>query len=178
MCCRGRAPARARAAHARTDANHATRLGCVSLCYLKGVGESVPRRGEGSGTGVAKRKAGVAKRRAQWVRSTLCACRLESPACLLESPVQRTEANGAGEAVDGDMLRVVGFAADLQAITATWWVATEANRLRYYLTVTGHGLRPWVGLQIQETGALAAPVTGAAYLLCMQWLFIQLVYKC
>lgn len=112
------------------------------------MGESAPRRGEGSGTGVAKRKAGVAKRKAHWVRSTLCGCRLESPACRLESPVQRTEANGAGEAVDGDRLRGVGFTADLQVFAATLGLTTEANRLRYYLTVTRHGLRPWVVLQI------------------------------
>lgn len=62
--------------------------------------------------------------------------------------MERTEANGAGEAVDGDKLRGVGSTADLQVLTATWGVTTEANRLRYYLTVTGHGLRPWVGLQI------------------------------
>lgn len=82
--------------------------------------------------------------------------------------MQRTEANGAGEAVDGDRLRWVGFTADLQVFAATLGVTTEANRLRYYLTVTGHGLRPWVGLQIQETGAHAAPVMCAAYWLCMQ----------
>ena len=82
--------------------------------------------------------------------------------------MQRTEANGAGEVVDGDRLRGVGFTADLQVVTATLEVATEANRLRYYLTVTGHGLRPWVVLQIQETGAHAAPVLGVAYWLLMQ----------
>lgn len=78
--------------------------------------------------GVAKSKAGVAKRRAQWVRSTLCACRLESPDLRLESPTERTEANGAGEAVDGHRLRFVGFTADLQTFAATWGVTTEANR--------------------------------------------------
>lgn len=76
--------------------------------YLKGVGESVPQRGEGSSTGFAKRKAGIAKRKPQWVLSTLCGFRLEIHACRLENPVERTEANGAGEAVDGSRLRVVG----------------------------------------------------------------------
>lgn len=55
--------------------------------------------------GVAKSKAGVAKRRAQWVWNTHCACRLESPDLRLESPTERTEANGAGEVVDGSRLR-------------------------------------------------------------------------
>lgn len=113
--------------------------------------------------GVAKSKAGVAKRRAQWVRSTLCACRLESPDLRLESPTERTEANGAGEAVDGDRLRGVGFTADLQGVTATWGDSTAANRLRYYLTATGHGLRPWVGVRKQETGAQAAPILRGFY---------------
>ena len=64
-----------------------THFGIISLSKLKGVGVSVPRRGEGSGMGVAKRKVRVAKRRAQWVRSTLCTCRLESRTCRLESPM-------------------------------------------------------------------------------------------
>lgn len=132
------------------------------------MGESVPRRGEGSVTGVAKRKAGVAKRRAQQVRSTYCACRLESPDLRLESPVQRTEANGAGEAVDGNRLRGVGFTADLQTFAASGGDTTEANRLRYYLTVTRHGLHPWVALQIQETGAYIGVTLGSDYLLCLQ----------
>ena len=72
--------------------------------------------------------------------------------------MQRTEANGAGEAVDGFSLREVGFTADLEGVTATFRSSTAANRLRYYLTATGHGLRPWVGLQITGTGARAVPV--------------------
>lgn len=72
----------------RTDGRFTpTHTESISRYYLKGVGESVPRRGEGSGTGLAKRKAWVAKRRVQWVRSTLCTCRLESHGCRLESPV-------------------------------------------------------------------------------------------
>ena len=67
--------------------------------------------------------------------------------------MQRTEASGAGEAVDGFSLRGVGFTADLEGVTATFRSSTAANRLRYYLTATGHGLRPWVGLQIAGTGA-------------------------
>lgn len=118
--------------------------------------------------GVAKSKAGVAKRRAQWVRSTLCACRLESPDLRLESPTERTEANGAGEAVDGDRLRGVGCTTDLQGITATWRDSTAANRLRYYLTATRHGLRPWVKPQNRETGAQAAPILG-----CFYWLQVK-----
>lgn len=98
--------------------------------------------------GVAKRIAWVAKRQVQWVRSTLCTCRLESHAIRLESPTERTEASGAGEAVDGHRLRWVGYTADLQTYAATWRATTEANRLRYYLTVTRHGLRPWVVLQM------------------------------
>lgn len=46
----------------------------------------------------------------------------------------------------------MGSAADLQGITATWSDATAANRLRYYLTVTGHGLRPWVGSNFRKQG--------------------------
>ena len=113
---------------ARTDANTDTHTGSSRRGYLKGAGESVPRRGEGSGTGVAKRKAGLAKRKAQWVHSTLCGCRLESHACRLENPVERTEANGAGEAVDGSRLRVVGCTAKNQRVTALFWSATAANR--------------------------------------------------
>lgn len=59
----------------------------TSRSYLKGAGESVPRRGEGSGTGLAKRKPWVAKRKAQCVRSTLCGCRLENHGFRLENPV-------------------------------------------------------------------------------------------
>lgn len=40
-----------------------THFGITSRCKLKWVGVSAPRRGEGSGTGLAKRKAWVAKRR-------------------------------------------------------------------------------------------------------------------
>ena len=42
-----------------------THFGSTSRCKLKRVGVSVPRRGEGSGVGVAKRKVRVAKRQAQ-----------------------------------------------------------------------------------------------------------------
>ena len=70
--------------------------------------------------------------------------------------MQRTEANGAGEAVDGFSLREVGYAAILQRVTATFWDSTAANRLRYYLTATGHGLRPWVVLQISGIGVVLA----------------------
>lgn len=101
------------------------------------------------------------------MRSTLCTCRLESRDCRLESPVQRTEANGAGEAVAGYWLRDVGCASDLQAVAATFTDTTEANRLWYYLTITRHGLRPWVVLQIKETGARAAPIL---------WLFILVAF--
>lgn len=58
-----------------------------------------------------------------------------------------------GEAVDGFSLREVGYAAILQRFTATLGDSTAANRLRYYLTATGHRLRLWVGLQITGTGA-------------------------
>lgn len=58
-----------------------------------------------------------------------------------------------GEAVDGSSLRGVGFTAGSQGITATFRNSTAANRLRYYLTATGHVLRTWVILQIQGTGA-------------------------
>lgn len=67
--------------------------------------------------------------------------------------MERTEANGVGEAVDGFLLREVGYAAILQSVTATFLDSTAANRLRYYLTATGHVLRTWVILQIQGTGA-------------------------
>ena len=118
---------RERCTHGRTH-HPDTHTGSISRSKLKGVGESEPRRGEGSGTGLAKRKAWVAKRLVQWVRSTLCTCRLESHGCRLESPVERTEANGAGEVVDGYRLRVVGWTADYQWVTAHWGSTTEANR--------------------------------------------------
>lgn len=53
-----------------------------------------------------------------------------------------------GEAVDGFSLREVGFAALLQGVTATFKDSTAANRLRYYLTATGHRLRLWVRVHI------------------------------
>lgn len=62
------------------------------------------------------------------MRSTLYACRLENPDLRLENPVERTEANGAGEAVDGSRLRVVGCTAKNQRVTALFGTATEANR--------------------------------------------------
>lgn len=65
--------------------------------------------------------------------------------------------------VDGSWLRGVGFTADLQTFAATFGVSTEANRLRYYLTVTWHGLRPWVTLQTGEIGALKKLLVSAAY---------------
>lgn len=58
-----------------------------------------------------------------------------------------------GEAVDGFLLREVGYAAIIQSVTVTFLDSTAANRLRYYLTATGHRLRLWVGLQITGTGA-------------------------
>ena len=122
------APAAYSKIDARTDANTDTHTGSISLSHLKGVGESEPRRGEGSGTGVAKSKVGVAKRRAEWVRSTLYACRLENPNLRLENPVERTEANGAGEAVDGSRLRVVGCTAKNQRVTAHFEGTTATNR--------------------------------------------------
>ena len=53
----------------------------------------------------------------------------------------------------GDRLQWVGCTADLQAITAHWEDSTAANRLRYYLTATGHGRSPWVCHKTQGTGA-------------------------
>lgn len=77
--------------------------------------------------------------------------------------MQRTEANGAGEAADGFSLRGVRYAAIIQRVTATFKDCTAANRLRYYLTATGHRLRLWVYLQIAGTGAFSGCVACGIY---------------
>lgn len=72
---------RARAAHARTDARTTDASGKHQQDYLKGVGESEPRRGEGSGTAVYDWKAPITNRKAKRLRSSGCACRLGRGGC-------------------------------------------------------------------------------------------------
>ena len=73
--------ARARASHARTDARTTNVLRKHQQDYLKWVGESAPRRGEGSGTAVYDWKATITNRKAKRLRSSGCACRLERGGC-------------------------------------------------------------------------------------------------
>lgn len=73
--------ARVRAAHPRTDAHTANASGKHQQNILKRVGESAPRRGEGSVTAVYFWKAPITNRKALRLRSSGCGCRLGRGDC-------------------------------------------------------------------------------------------------